>query len=130
MEEKKRVFIADDDEVIVASLRKLLTLSGFEVADTVDSKDVLSMIKTFNPHVILLDLLMPHLGGFEICEILNNDKETQSIPIIIISALASQADIKKAYKLGVIGYFTKPYDFQKLLHEINKAIAYKEGSAP
>jgi DNA-binding response OmpR family regulator len=128
-EVKKRVFIADDEEVVLDSLKKLLILAGFDVDVTMNAKDVVPMIKKFKPDLILLDLLMPHIGGFEICEMLNSDKETQKIPIIVISALGGYTDIKKAYQLGVIGYITKPYDFTKLVEKINKAIAYKEGRA-
>ena len=63
--------------------------------------------------------------ALEICEMLNNDRQTQGIPIIVVSALVKEADIKKAYQLGIVGYITKPYDFQNLLHEINKAITSK-----
>jgi len=126
MQEKKRIFIADDEEMILDMLSKLLKLSGFEVAVTQDSREAVSIIKSFKPHLIILDLLMPHLGGIDLCEMLNGDKETAGIPIIIISALSGYADVKRAYKLGVTGYIQKPFDFQKLLQEINKNIAYKE----
>ena len=127
MAETKRIFIADDDDVVLTSLKKLLDISGFEVSTTTNPKEVVSMIKAFKPHLILLDLLMPVIGGLEICEILNSDKETQSIPIIILSAVGNYTDIKHSYKLGVIGYITKPYEFPLLLKEIQKAIAFKEG---
>lgn len=127
MADKKRIFIADDDEIALQSLKELLLLSGLAVETSKDSKEVLQKVKMYKPHLILLDLRMPHLGGFEICEMLNQDKDTHSIPIIITSALSDHADIKKAYLSGVIGYFAKPYDFKKLLQEINKVIASKEG---
>jgi DNA-binding response OmpR family regulator len=130
MASKKRIFIVDDDEVILESLRRLLILSNFEVAVTKDSKEVITRIKVFKPQLILLDLLMPGLGGFEICEILNSDKETSGIPIIILSALGNPADIKRAYRLGVVGYLGKPYDFNELLKEVQKALIYKDGAAP
>lgn len=126
---KKRVFIADDDEAVLTSLQRLLQLSDFEVETTRSPKEIVPMIKAFMPDIILLDLLMPNLGGLEICEMLNGDEQTQGIPIIVISALGREEDIKRAYKLGVIGYFVKPYDFNGLLKEINRAIAYKEGKA-
>jgi CheY-like chemotaxis protein len=129
MPDAKRIFIADDDEAALFSLQKLLVLSGFEVAATKNSKDAVSKIKSFKPHIILLDLIMPVLGGLEICDILNRDSQAQGIPIIIISALGGYTDIKKAYQLGVVGYFTKPYEFPELLQEIHKAIASKEGQA-
>ena len=130
MSVKKKVFIADDDQQVLDSLRKLLLASDFEVEATKNPLEVFARIKIFKPQVILLDLLMPNLGGLEICEMLNNDKETQGIPVIVISALDRPEDIKKAYHLGVIGYVTKPYDFSSLIKEINKAITYKQGQLP
>ncbi|HAH21282.1 MAG: hypothetical protein A2Y00_02385 [Omnitrophica WOR_2 bacterium GWF2_43_52] len=126
MENKKKVFIVDDDEVALESLKQLLVVSGFDVELTQDAREVLEKAKRGKPDIILLDLRMPHVGGFEICEMLNQDAQTKDIPIIITSALADFADIKKAYLNGVISYFTKPYDFKKLLQEINKIIAAKE----
>ena len=123
--EKTKIFIVDDDAAVLNSLKELLVFSGFEVGTTQNPREAFKEIKEFNPHLILLDLLMPHLGGLEICEMLNNDRQTQGIPIIVVSALVKEADIKKAYQLGIVGYITKPYDFQNLLHEINKAITSK-----
>ncbi|MFA5157324.1 MAG: response regulator [Candidatus Omnitrophota bacterium] len=123
---KKRVFIADDDEAVLTSLQRLLQLSDFEVEVTRHPKEIVDKIKAFRPDIILLDLLMPNLGGLEICEMLNSDDQTQGIPIIVISALGREEDIKRAYRLGVIGYFVKPYDFNDLLKEIRRTIAYKE----
>ncbi len=125
-EKKKRIFIVDDDEIVLTSLKKLLILSGFEVEVTQESKGVFQKIKAFNPNIIILDLLMPNMGGVEICQMLNDDKQTSGIPIIVVSGLSNPNDQKNAYRLGVINYFTKPYDFNKLLQEINKAIVSKE----
>ncbi len=126
MAEQKRILIADDDEVVLTSLKKLLALSGFEVNTTTSSKNITSIVKSFKPHLILLDLLIPDVGGLEICDILNKDDQTQGIPIIILSGLGDYADIRKAYQLGVIGYITKPYEFPHLLKEIQKAIDFQE----
>lgn len=127
MADKKRIFIVDDEEVALTSLKKLLEFSGFEVETTRTAKDVLAKIKTFKADLIILDLLMPGLGGLEVCSMLNDDEHTRGIPIIVVSGLKSPSDLKNAYRLGVINYFTKPYDFNALLEEIRKAIAYKEG---
>lgn len=126
---KKRILVADDDMAVLSSLKRLLELSGFDVEATQNPKEVLPKTKIFKPNLILLDLLMPGIGGLEVCEMLNSDKETNGIPVIIISALSKEEDIKKAYRLGVVGYKIKPYDFSDLLKEINKTIAYKEGGA-
>ncbi len=127
-EEKKRIFVADDDEAALRSLEKLLLFSGFEVLAVAQAQEIVPRIKLFKPHLILLDLLMPKLGGLEVCEILNQDPETQAIPIIVVSGLLGHTDMKMAYQLGVLNYVSKPYDFNKLLQEIQKAIAYKDGT--
>ncbi|HAH21284.1 MAG: hypothetical protein A2Y00_02375 [Omnitrophica WOR_2 bacterium GWF2_43_52] len=126
MNEKNRIFIADDDAVTLKSLKDLLSLSGFEVETAQEPIEILSKVKAFKPQLILLDLLMPQLDGFEICQILNQDRDTQGVPIIVVSALGGYVDIKKAYKFGVVDYVTKPYDFKSILGQIHKAIAYKE----
>ena len=123
---KKRIFVVDDQEEVLSLLKDYLAGAGFEVLACKEPKDVLSSINSFKPDLILLDLLMPELGGFEICEILNNDPQTQGIPIIIISGLGDSVDIKKACKLGVVGYLVKPFSLASLSKEISKALSNKE----
>ncbi|MBU1125679.1 MAG: response regulator [Candidatus Omnitrophica bacterium] len=127
---EKKIFVADDDEIVFTGLKRLLELSGFNVHGCQKSNEVVAVIKATNPDVIILDLLMPGLSGFDICAQLNNDPQTQGIPIIVTSALAAYTDIKKAYQLGIVSYFTKPYDFQKLLEEIKEIIASKNAGGP
>ena len=103
MPEKLKAFIVDDEEDALQSLKELLVLSGFEVEATSNPKEAVAKIKLFKPNIILLDLLMPVLGGLEICEMLNRDNTVQGIPVFIISALGGYSDINKAYRLGVVG---------------------------
>ncbi len=123
----KRILIIDDEEDFARFIKKNLEQTGeFKSEMLNDTRDVLNRVKLFMPDLILLDLVMPDIGGLEVCEILNSDKGTQEIPIIIVSALGGYTDIKRAYKLGVIGYLTKPFDFTQLLEEIGKALSHKE----
>jgi len=123
---KKRVFVVDDQEDILTLLSDSLTNFGFEVKVCKESRNALEQIKSFKPNLILLDLRMPSLGGFEICEILNNDPQTHGIPIIIISGFGDLVDIKQAYKLGAADYIVKPFSLDALSIKINKALANKE----
>jgi DNA-binding response OmpR family regulator len=123
---KKRIFVVDDQEDILSLLNDSLTNSGFEVKACKEPKNVLGLIKSFIPNLILLDLSMPDLDGFEICEILNDDPQTHGIPIIIVSGFGDLVDIKKAYKLGAVGYLVKPFSLDALSKEITKALANKE----
>jgi DNA-binding response OmpR family regulator len=123
---KKRILVADDQDDILSLLKDSLAGYDFEVMACKEPKNILSLIKSFKPDLILLDLLMPDLGGFEICEILNNDPETSGIPIIIISGFGDLNDVKKAFKLGAVGYFVKPFALSDLSKEITKAISNKQ----
>lgn len=123
---KKRIFVADDKEDVLSMLQDALTAKGFEVKISKDPKEMIKLIKVFQPHLILLDLLMPDLDGFDICQILNDSPETRGIPIIIMSGLGDPGDIKKAYKLGVVDYFTKPFGIDAIVAKIERAIANKE----
>lgn len=123
---KKRIIVVDDQEDVLSLLKDSLSTNGFEVLVCKEAAKALQSIKSFKPDLILLDLLMPDLGGFEICEILNSDQETRGIPIIIISGFGDLVDVKKAYKLGAVGYFVKPFALNDLTKEINKVIANKE----
>ena len=126
MVEKKRIFILDDDKVTLDCFKQLLIKDGFDVDALSSSKDALEDLKAFGPDLIIMDLFMPCLSGLEMCQMLNDDKDTKSIPIIVVSGLCDEADIKKAYILGVVSYITKPCDYEKLLREIKKAIYFKE----
>ena len=123
---KKKIFIADDQTDILSLLKDFLTAHDFEVMILKEPKNILSSIISFKPDLILLDLLMPDLGGFEVCEILNKNLHTREIPIIIISGLGDLADIKKAYSLGAVGYFVKPFSLNDLFTKIMKTITNKE----
>lgn len=123
---KKRIFVVDDQEEVLSLLQDSLIGHGFEVMVCKEPKNVLTSIKSFKPDLILLDLRMPDLGGFEICEILNDDPQTHGIPIIIISGFGDLVDIKKAYKLGAVSYLVKPFSLDKLSQEVSKALANKE----
>ncbi len=123
---KKKIFVVDDQEEVLSMLKDFLASKGYEVIGSKDPKQLVKLIKNFHPDLILLDLLMPDLDGFEICRILNSDPDAQTIPIIIMSGLSDLVDIKRAYKLGVVGYLIKPFDMKLVLAEIEKAIANKE----
>jgi DNA-binding response OmpR family regulator len=123
---KKKIFIADDQEDVLSLLNDFLTEHDFEVKVLKEPKNILAAVISFKPDLILLDLLMPDLGGFEICEIFNKNQQTCEIPIIIISGFGNLVEIKKAYSLGAVGYFVKPFSLQDLFTKIIKTIDNKE----
>jgi len=126
----KKILIVDDEIDFAEFLKMRLEGTGaYEVACVNESKNVLAHVHTFKPDVILLDLLMSGMGGFEICEMLNNDSLGSGIPIIVISAIGDETDKARAFKLGAVNYLVKPFDDDTILMSIEKAIREKSGDA-
>ena len=127
--EKKKILIVDDEEHIANMIKMRLEYAGeYEVKTLFDASDIINKVHAFKPDVILLDLLMPDIGGLEVCRRLNDDATAYPIPIIVISALSTDIDKLKAYKLGIIDYIVKPFDAKILITAIEKVIKTKRGA--
>lgn len=123
--EKNKIMIIDDEGGAVDLLKHRLECEGYQVLALLDAKGVISELHNFAPDIIILDLLMPGYGGFDVCEMLNKDPVGLSTPIIVVSALNKDVDKKKAYSLGIEEYFVKPVDMDVLLTTIKKYIKNK-----
>ena len=127
--EKKKILVIDDEEQIANLLKLRLESAGeYEVKVLFEATDIIRQVRAFKPDVILLDLLMPDIGGLEACRRLNEDPVTYAIPIIVVSALSKDIDKLKAYKLGIIDYIVKPFDAKLLFMAIEKAVRAKRGT--
>jgi len=104
---------------------RLEASAGYEVMAITEAKDIIERIHIFKPDVILLDLLMPGIGGLDACAMLNNDSIGATIPIIVISGLDKSTDKLKAFRFGITDYLVKPVDDAKLIKTIEKAIKSK-----
>lgn len=124
--EKKRVLVVDDERDFLTITKLNLEETGrFEVMTLPNAKHIISKMHTFRPDLILLDALMPGLGGLDACKLLNENPIGSSTPIIILSALDSDKDKLNAYKVGVVDYLTKPIEKDTLIAKIDKAIQSK-----
>jgi len=120
---KRKVLIVDDEEDFLKIIKLNLEEAGkFEVMTLSNAKKLISQLHSFKPEVILLDLLMPGVGGLEICDMLNNDPMGQGLPIIILSALDKDSDKLAAYKKGVVDYLVKPIEKDTLISKIENAL--------
>ena len=124
--EKKKIMVVDDEVDFLKIVTLNLEQTGeYEVLTLSSARDILSRVNSFKPDLILLDVVMPGLGGIDACEILNKDRLGKSIPIIIISALDKDKDKLKAYKRGVVDYIVKPIEKEPLIAKIEKALQFK-----
>jgi CheY-like chemotaxis protein len=109
------ILIVDDDDSIRSLLRQELTDGGYLIEEAKNGKEALESIRNHQPDLIILDVMMPEMNGFEVASILKNDPKTLDIPIIILSVVQDKA---RGYRIGVDRYLTKPIDTNQLFTEV------------
>ena len=100
----------------IVSIR--LEINGYTVIGAEDGEEALEKVKQEDPDLLILDLMIPKIDGFEVCRMLKFDDKHKNMPIIILSALDQQGDREKAIKNGADAYFIKPFDLELLLNKI------------
>ena len=124
-----RVLVVDDDETIRMLITVNLELEGFEVHQAVDGLDALAKVGTVDPHVITLDVMMPNLDGLDTAARLRADETTAHHKIVMLSARAQVADIRKGTGVGADAYLTKPFDPPELVETVRR-LALEAGADP
>ena len=112
----------DDDAELVELLSFSLRRAGFGVAMAVDGIDGLQKARSLRPDLVLLDLMLPQVDGFAVCEILRRDPTTRSTPIIIVSAMSSQLSRLTGLECGANEYITKPFSLGSLVARIETVV--------
>lgn len=105
---KPRILIADDNEANVELIEAYLSGLDVETTIAVDGQDALDKVESFQPDLILLDIMMPKLSGFEVCERLKGDPTTSGIMILMVTALNELGDIERAVSAGTDDFLSKP----------------------
>jgi PAS domain S-box-containing protein len=119
-ESRKTILVVDDDANIRELLRQQLENEGYNVREAKDGMDAIHQIKSARPDLILLDVMMPQINGFDVAAVLKNDPETENIPIIILSIVENK---ERGYHIGIDRYLTKPINTEKLLNEIGSLLS-------
>jgi len=104
---KIKVALIEDEEVLLNVLKDKLEKEGFEVYPAVDGEDGLGVIKDKQPDIILLDILMPKMDGFTVLKKLKENPETKNVPVLLLTNLGQDEDVKKGNELGAVGYLVK-----------------------
>lgn len=112
------ILIVDDNSTNLSVLSKALKLDGYKVRMAMDGEDALMQVERNPPELILLDIEMPKLDGFETCRRLQANPVTQSIPIIFMTALSNTEDKVKGLSLGAVDYITKPFEQEEVLARV------------
>lgn len=118
----KTILIIEDDVLNMKLLRSILQLSDFKVLEAENAEDGIQLAHERKPDMILMDIQLPGMDGFEATKLISDDAELKKIPIIAVSSLAMESDKECAFKVGVKEYITKPIDKKNLINAINKFI--------
>lgn len=120
------VLVVDDSQIMRKKAIDILQKQNFVTFEAHNGKQALSMIDEVNPDIILLDVIMPEMGGYEILKILKGDQKYEHIPVIMITVKAEKDDIVEGLNMGADDYVTKPFDPMELLARINACIRVKD----
>jgi CheY-like chemotaxis protein len=113
------ILVVDDDDSIRSLLRQELTEAGYYVKEATNGKEALDMIRDHRPDLVILDIMMPEMNGFDVAAILKNDPQTMEIPIIVLSIVQDKA---RGLRVGVDRYLTKPIDTSQLFSDVDSLL--------
>jgi len=116
---KGKILVVDDEIYIVHILDFSLGMEGYEVLTALDGEQALEKARAEHPDLIVLDIMMPKLDGYETCKMLKADDSTKTIPVILLSAKGRNVDQKVGFEVGADDYITKPFSPRKLVERIN-----------
>ena len=119
----KKVLIVDDEPTIVSIIEDLLRSNGFDTLPAGSAEEAEQVMKRNLPDLILLDVMMPKVDGFEFCKKLKSDPAYQNIPVIFVTVMNKKEDVEKGKELGAADYLTKPFNPADLVARVKKYLA-------
>lgn len=127
---QNKILIVDDNNDLLTVLRLGFSKSGYVVRTADNGADALKKVRSFAPDLILLDLVMPEMDGFAVCEILKKNRETADIPVVVLSGLSSQLSRFAGLESGANEYLTKPFNFNELLSRVKGVLEQTAAAEP
>ena len=119
----KKVLLVEDEEIMINLLQKKLIQEGYDVRVAVNGEEGLAKMKEIKPDIVLLDIIMPKLGGFEVMKGMNKDPELKEIPVVVISNSGQPVELDKARELGARDWLIKTeFDPQEVIDKVIKQI--------
>ncbi len=117
---KKKILIVEDEESLLKLESILLTSKGYEVVGATNGQAALDAVKKERPDLVLLDIMLPEIDGFEVCRRIKKDPDTEQIPVIMLTAKKSREDMARGEKVGADWYITKPFKSAMVIETIQR----------
>ena len=118
-----KILVVDDEPHLVRLMEFILAKQGHTMVSAVNGREALEKAQSERPDLILLDIMIPYIDGYEVARLLREDDELKSIPVILLSAKAQDEDVQRGLDLGVDEYITKPFAPDHLVHVVNSYLA-------
>ncbi len=113
------ILIVDDVDINVEMLKELVEMMGYHTVTAISVQEAVKSFEKEAPQMVLLDIVMPEIDGYQFCELLKENPSTRNIPVIFVSAVNAKEDVRKAYQLGGVGFIRKPFDYEEVELTIN-----------
>jgi two-component system sensor histidine kinase ChiS len=125
MSDTPKILVVDDDEHILRSLSQYLELEDFNVVSASSGPEALTLFEQEKPDLLVLDVMMPGMDGFQVLETLRGNPETAGVPVLMLTARDQHNDILKGYQMGATSYLVKPFNLDELVEAIREVFASK-----
>lgn len=128
MSDKKRILAVDDESDVLLIIKTALISEGYAVTTASNGPDALALAQEQRPDLIVLDMMMPEMSGFEVLQELRSREETHSVPVIMLTGVSDKSKIRQAIDSGIDYYIVKPFEFHDLISKVRVAISDAENS--
>lgn len=116
------ILIVEDEQALAENLQALLAAKGYSASYVLDGTEAVAKARKDKPDLIFLDVMLPRLGGFDVCRVLKGDPATKKIKVIMITALGRMGDVETAFESGADDYIIKPFETERLLKKLDKVL--------
>lgn len=120
---KKKILVVEDERDIAEGIKARLGLDGFKVILASNGEEGVQKARSEKPNLIILDVMMPVLNGFEACKLLKEDDRTREIPILVLTALSQMQDVDRAFELGAKDFLPKPFTNDRLMQKVHTLLS-------
>ena len=127
MSEKNRILLIDDHQTVFRLLEAIVRIKGYKLLYAESGQQGIVMARQELPDLILLDVMMPDIDGFKVCQYLKENEDTKDIPIMFLTARGADGDLELGRKAGADGFMTKPFQTIEVLKQIELLLAEKAG---
>lgn len=127
MNDKNRILLIDDNRTVFRLLEAIVRIKGYQLLYAENGQQGIVMARQEKPDLILLDVMMPDIDGFKVCQYLKDNNDTKDIPILFLTARGAEGDLEAGRRAGADGFMTKPFQTVEVLGQIKRLLA-GEGS--